>query len=309
MFLSILFWRQNNGVENNFVTETYSLKSDSSEVKKCTDCHAVLFEKKRKHVMSEEKGCEDCHQSNGNEHPKTDVIAFSLVKKVPDLCFTCHDQIKNNIASLPVVHQPVNQGKFCLDCHLPHSSDERKLLIAKNIALCLSCHNKPIITKTRTLTNIDELLKNNKVIHTPIKTSCTACHNPHASANNNLLVNYFPEDEYVMPVSKDSFALCFGCHDSKLLNYDTTTTATNFRNGQKNLHFLHVMSVEKKGKACIFCHNSHASNYEHRIQDKAKFGTWEFKLNYTSNEKGGSCSPACHVNRVYDRVTPFINNR
>ena len=299
LLLSILFWRQNNGVVNNFVTETYSLKSDSSEGKKCTDCHSALYEKNIKHPVSAEKGCADCHQGNGSEHPKTAVIAFSLVEKAPDLCFTCHSKIKNLIASSPIVHQAVNQDNFCLNCHSPHSSTEKKLLVSNKQDMCFSCHNKTITTKTKTLSNMEQLFKSSKTIHPPFKRCSQVCHNAHGSANNNLLNIPFPEDEYV-PADNASFGLCFECHDSEKISDSTTTTATNFRNGDKNLHFVHING--EKGRKCTMCHNVHATNNQHLIKDKVKFGSWDFNMNHKSNETGGSCLPGCHNERKYYRL-------
>ncbi len=268
-----------------------------SDEKKCTDCHSALIEKETKHPAALDDGCTNCHQSNDSIHPKTGSKTFTLSDKMPDLCFNCHDAIKTDITTLKSVHKIINQKKFCVNCHSPHSSSQAKLLINEEKTLCLSCHNKTITTSTRNIENI-KLTLSSKNIHPALEGGCNGCHKPHASANNFLLNNAFPEGQYAS-AKKDSFALCFDCHDSGLLETEKTSSATGFRNGDKNLHFLHING--DKGRSCIMCHNMHASNNEHLILDKVTFGSWSFKLNYKSTETGGSCAPACHGDKTYNR--------
>lgn len=297
LFLNLFLW---NSVETTTKYTSTNLPSISKnlEDKKCEDCHANLISKKTQHPAALDDGCSTCHQSNNTEHPKTGVKTFVLTDKLPDLCFTCHDDIKSDLANLKVVHGAVTQQKLCINCHSPHSSDQGKLLVTTEKELCLSCHDKIIPSGDKKLVNIKLLLKNSKVIHSPVSEGCTTCHRPHASANNYLLAKSFPEGFYTS-AKKDSFALCFDCHDSELIETATTNSATNFRNGNKNLHVVHING--EKGKNCVMCHNIHGSNNDHLIQDKITFGSWEMKINYKANTNGGSCSPGCHREKKYTR--------
>ncbi len=300
LFLNLWFGEQNkNWVADNFSpTDTIPHKENTEIVKKCIDCHGSLVEKQNKHITKTDKGCEDCHKSNGNEHPKDKTIGFSKQNNLPDLCFSCHEEKKELISSAQFVHQPVKDKKSCTNCHSPHSSDIKKLLITNRKELCLGCHNKTITGNSKSISNIDKLMKTSKVKHPPFEDCEKVCHNPHASQDYRLLNIAFPVGNY-LKVNVDSFALCWECHETGLIQKAQTTKATNFRDGDRNLHFIHVHG--EKGRSCIMCHSPHATNNEHLIREKVGFGNWEFNMNYSSSEKGGSCSPGCHAEKKYTR--------
>lgn len=77
-------------------------------------------------------------------------------------------------------------------------------------------------------------------------------------------------------------------------------TATGFRDGDRNLHYLHV-NRQKKGRSCRACHDMHASTQPFQLRERVKFGRWLMPLNFKKTETGGSCSTGCHKLRVYDR--------
>jgi len=269
-----------------------------NEQTKCLDCHSDLMESQVQHSPAAES-CENCHQVNLREHTENGARGLMLAVKVPDLCFNCHKDIKTGLDTLKNVHQAVTIEKRCANCHSPHSSDEKGLLVSQQKKLCLSCHNKDVSASGTKVVNIKKLLTNSKVIHPPVERGgCVVCHQPHGSVNNYLLISAFPKGNYA-PAVRDTFALCWECHDSDLLEVATTTTATNFRNGDRNLHFVHVNG--KKGKSCIMCHNVHASMNEHLIEDKVPFGEWDLPIKFTSKENGGSCFPGCHAEKSYTR--------
>ena len=256
------------------------------------------MEKQNKHVTKTGNGCEDCHMSNGNEHPKANTVGILLKKNLPDLCLSCHEEKKELLASSPFIHKPVNDKKSCTNCHSSHSSDNKKLLLAKRKDLCLSCHNKAITVGSKTTTNFDHLMKTSKVLHPPFEDCEKVCHNPHAAKYPGLLNLQFPSTNYT-PVSSDSFALCWECHGSDMIEKPKSKGATSFRNGDINLHYIHVHG--DKGRSCILCHSPHATNNEHLIREQVNFGKWAYKMNYKSDENGGSCAPGCHSEKKYTR--------
>ncbi|MEI7897079.1 MAG: cytochrome c3 family protein [bacterium] len=269
----------------------------AAEDPKCTDCHSDLIEKKILHEPAKD-GCDNCHQVNINDHTQKGVNGLHLTEKMPELCYTCHDGTKKDVDTTRVVHQAVKVKKLCLNCHSPHSTDAKKLLIADKKELCLTCHDKDADSTGKKLVNIKKLLKTSKVIHPAIAGGCTSCHKAHASTENFLLISAYPKGQYVAG-NKDSYAVCWECHDVDLFGLAKTATSTNFRDGERNLHFLHVN--REKGRSCSICHNVHATNNLHLIVDKVPFGEWTMPMNYTPSDSGGSCAPGCHGYAQYKR--------
>ncbi len=278
-----------------------SLKSDISvqpkEEKKCSDCHSDLMESTILHGPANES-CLTCHKVDIKEHTENGARGLNLVKRVPELCYSCHEDSKKDFNSLPVVHQAIKGENACTACHSPHSSDEKHLLLTQQKKLCLSCHNKDVTASGGKTANIKKLLAESKVIHPPVENGCVVCHQPHASENNYLLISAFPRGNYA-PAVTDTYALCWECHDSDLLGLSKTDASTNFRDGDRNLHFVHMNG--KKSRTCIMCHNVHASQNLHLIEDKVQFGEWSLPINYVPTETGGSCFPGCHAQKSYTR--------
>jgi len=277
------------------VKHGYSLSL--SEDPKCIDCHSDLIESSIIHGPASQS-CDNCHHVDIIEHTKNGARGLNLVKNVPDLCFSCHDDFKKEIDAFPKTHQVLKKENSCVTCHSPHSSDDKNLLVSEQKKLCLSCHNKDLTETGEKITNIKILLANSKVIHPPVQKGCVVCHQPHGSENNYLLISAFPKGNYATAV-KDTFAVCWECHDSDLLELAKTDAATNFRDGDRNLHFVHMNG--RKSKSCIMCHNVHASENEHLIETKVQYGGWEMPIKYIPTETGGSCFPGCHVEKTYTR--------
>jgi hypothetical protein len=107
---------------------------------------------------------------------------------------------------------------------------------------------------------------------------------------------------FYAPFKVDTFKLCFRCHSQDLALKPTGTGLTKFRNGEKNLHFLHVN--QEKGRTCRACHEVHASTRPAHIRDAVPFGNsgWMLKINFEQTPNGGSCAPGCHAPKTYDRT-------
>ena len=88
---------------------------------KCLECHAKTTAKPVQHSPVT-LNCGLCHVSNGKEHPVTDEEGFKLVKQVPDLCFSCHDQ---SSIMKEEVHPPLKEG----DCYLVMTYTVQKMNI------------------------------------------------------------------------------------------------------------------------------------------------------------------------------------
>jgi len=250
----------------------------------CFGCHLDMQDvvKKKNLHPALAGGCTSCHNPHGSAHPKL------LAEEGQQVCFLCHSDIGDAVSNAPVAHPAVAAG--CESCHSPHASDNPRLLINEEKEICLGCHGT-ILAKSMT------------VLHGPIGNGkCTPCHSPHGSENEKLLMKPFPTEAYI-PYTDTEFALCFTCHKRELLQYRETSFATNFRDGERNLHYLHVNNKEK-GRSCRLCHVIHGGPGPKLIADSVPFGKWNLPLKFVKTETGGGCSPGCHKPQYYDRKSP-----
>jgi len=255
-----------------------------------------------------EQGCTQCHNAHASDHQ------FQLKSESPELCLSCHDYMRETIAGEheSVVHGPLRDGGGCAECHNPHSSRLPNLQRESQPQLCLQCHDREIKLpdkdgeKGATLTNISALLAANPNHHGPIRDGlCTACHQPHASDHFRLLLSEYPAEFYA-PFELQRFTLCFSCHVPDLVLTEKAKGLTDFRNGDQNLHFLHVN--REKGRTCRACQEVHASKQKAHIRESVPFGSsgWMLEINFKPSAEGGSCAPACHKVRAYDRENPVV---
>lgn len=271
----------------------------------CFSCHdefaALMSERAHKHSPAR-KACTNCHNAHNSTERK------GLLTQLPDLCFNCHEITKDDITAAKVDHAPVTQGAKCVSCHNPHASNVQALLLAQPFDLCVNCHSKDDMKDSngKPLTNIKRLLAENPKHHQPVANKdCSACHVPHGGENFRLLLEAYPAAFY-SPYQPENYALCFECHKSEMIQDAETTTLTRFRDGSRNLHYLHVNNPER-GRTCRACHEVHAARQPHIIRDAVPYGTrgWMLKVNYTPSENGGSCAKTCHGEKSYDiRVQP-----
>ncbi len=250
------------------------------------NCHAKLTQPKVVHSPVAEGDCASCHQATGAKHPGK-TRGFKPVTAGGDLCRQCHDDIGNE----PIKHGPVRAGR-CNYCHSPHASDNPALLLGAGNKICFSCHG-----------GIERTVKNAKSQHAPVAEGrCWDCHKPHGSEFKPLLKAYYPEQFYT-PYQHENFSLCFSCHDDRAFLYERTSEATNFRNGDYNLHVLHVNKA-KKGRVCKSCHGVHGGDQEKLILSKIPgFGSWEIPINFQPTPTGATCFVGCHKPKTYDRLS------
>jgi len=187
--------------------------------------------------------CTDCHSPHASREPglpKTTAV---------DICLGCHSDIAD-LGKKPVHHQPAFvQG--CATCHEPHGGGNDHLLRAKGNALCLECHGADSVPQKLEAGHMltifdgkvklpeDYFTKNGVVLiklryglghpvenHpvgdvmdpadiTKVKThlACLSCHQPHASAQPDLLVKDL----------RNNMAFCDTCHKNRINMRDTKT--------------------------------------------------------------------------------------
>ena len=264
----------------------------------CLDCHddfAKVMARKSSHVPAK-INCVTCHNPHNSKQPKL------LVEESEALCLSCHTSISNLVANATVKHDALTTGAKCVNCHNPHAANVEHLLIRLPFDLCVGCHGKDGITDHdgKALTNMKTLLAENHEQHGPVAgKDCSACHTPHGGNNFRLLTKEYPAQFY-SPYDPKLYDLCFDCHEESIVKDAKTTTLTKFRNGDQNLHYLHV-NKDERGRTCRACHEVHASKQNHQVRDAVPFGHtgYMLKVNFTQTPNGGSCDRTCHVTRSY----------
>jgi predicted CXXCH cytochrome family protein len=270
----------------------------------CVTCHKEMDEQLHdaKVVHRPVKDdCMQCHDPHGSNYP------MQVRKPTADLCESCHADVRKAIADAPHKHSVVTGGAACLSCHTPHGGDLANLLKKKQIEVCLSCHDKAItVGKGRTIASLAGVLDPKMFPHGPIREGdCGGCHNAHGGANDHLLDKPYPPTFYA-GFDVKRYTLCFSCHDSQLVLTPRTDSLTGFRNGQTNLHYVHVNRADR-GRTCLACHETHVSRYPMHMRESVPFGQWQMPIDYAPTKTGGSCAPGCHRPLAYDRVNPAAN--
>lgn len=300
---------------------------------KCSICHKGLIQGSVPHKPVAAGRCMDCHRQFNDNHP-LDKGSMGFIVEKKNLCGTCHGHVKKK----KFLHGPVATGE-CTGCHMAHSADVKYLLKDASPVLCFRCHVKERYTGSFThepvaageclachdahQANGRNLLRKpgsqlcfmchdskqfmGKSVHNPVRTGeCVTCHQIHGSSHRKILRGEYPTEMY-RPFNTDAFPLCFTCHDPDLAEAVTTDKSTKFRNGERNLHAVHV-NKPGKGRSCKMCHNPHAEVQDRLVYPKVpSFGTWEIPISFETTATGGSCSVGCHRTLRYDRVKAVEN--
>ncbi len=260
----------------------YQLMAEGNDV--CFECHeGKSDEMALRHIHPPvEDDCGNCHD------PHTGPAPSQLSAEVPQLCWECHSDLHDSVNLAVFTHPPVENGD-CGKCHNFHASEQAKLLQQDMVSVCSSCH-----------VEMGEKLASNPNLHGPVADNdCSACHALHGGEYPKLLVEYFPP-EFYNQYQEGLYGLCFECHNPDIARDRETTTLTDFRDGNRNLHFLHINS--RKGRSCKACHDIHASDQEKHIRRSVPFGPmYEYPIQFTKTQDGGGCLVGCHKPRKYSR--------
>lgn len=270
--------------------------------KHCLLCHektkAQLVVASAVHEPVEAGECTTCHDAHTSEYPGV------LKAPVEVVCFQCHPDVKEEMSGAGSIHGAVWMGRRCSNCHDPHAQGRPYLLQDDMPGLCLSCHDRAqTATDGRIIPDMRPVLQDRKTLHGPVRDGdCGACHNAHGSQNARLLRTPFASDFY-LPFALSHYKLCFECHDETLVLEERTTTLTGFRDGDRNLHYLHVNRPEK-GRTCRTCHEIHGSDLPMHLASAVPFegSRWAMPIRFEKTTAGGRCSPGCHGPQEYRRT-------
>jgi predicted CXXCH cytochrome family protein len=247
-----------------------------------------------------EQDCATCHDAHTADFP------YQLKVAVDQSCLSCHPKVKDRMEHAAVAHSPMTTGASCVNCHDGHASDYRNLMPLRMDKVCLRCHERPIRSdKGVQVAGMRPELTESLYLHGPVRCGgCSTCHDPHGGDRPERLTKAFPPGFYA-PFDVDRYALCFGCHNRQMVLTEKTAAMTEFRNGERNLHYLHVHR-DDKGRTCRTCHATHGSNLPNRMADRVPFegSDWMMPIGYEKTADGGRCSPGCHVPMAYGRRSP-----
>ena len=261
----------------------------------CLSCHTdkkFSGEKWFKHGCLK-RGCDSCHDSHSSD------FKFQLVTPPGKLCLKCHEDLIKKSDHCRFKHPILDQKNFCLNCHDAHGSKQEHILKSMPLDLCLDCHKELVKGPGGSTYDIYEVIAKSPYKHGPIKEGhCSDCHDQHGSDYYRTLRESYPATFYTsFDVKK--YALCFKCHKDTLVTVKKTTTHTNFRDGSRNLHYVHVN--KKKGRTCRACHEVHAGDLPRHIRKITPFGKWNLPIGFSKREDGGTCASGCHKVYTYTR--------
>ena len=269
--------------------------------KTCFFCHedvqAVMTKSKFKHVPAEQ-ACTMCHNPHNAKAKKLLSMEYAAD------CNSCHPAIARRM-NAKVQHDVMRDSAACGNCHSPHASNVEKILLRLPFDQCVNCHSKDNMKDSsgKVMTNFKKWLADNPVHHAPVaQKDCSACHQPHGSDHTRLAIAEYPPEFYA-PFEPANYALCFTCHDERMVTTAETTTETRFRDGTKNLHYAHV-NRQDRGRICRACHEVHASKTAFLIRDSVPYGSmgWMLQVGFKRNVDGGTCDKTCHTARTYVNV-------
>lgn len=287
---------------NSHGSDRRGLLRTSSVAANCAECHPGTTRKTEQSTHSHAKvehSCLSCHS------PHTAPDKGLLVAPSRDLCVSCHADVGTQVAGATVSHDAVLKGEQCVRCHDPHGTDRVGMLRDEQGAVCLSCHDtKQTAADGRTIPAMGELV-NPQGLHGGDEHNirghreCTGCHSVHGG-NHTRLLRAVNEKVPLGAYEARNYALCFSCHDPALAS---SAAATQFRDGDRNLHEVHLKPSDNKSRGCATCHSVHAVGEPRLIAKAVNFegSGWAMPMNFKLTPDGGSCGSGCHEPLEYSR--------
>lgn len=212
-------------------TERMAAFSGDERLAMCTQCHVGHADEwgTGPHAGAD-ISCNDCHADQvhfgGAARPAVEFRNSS------EFCLQCHPAQVGDFR-LPFRHRVLENQVACTDCHDPHADTAGTSLDGPN-ATCLGCHQEmsgPFVFE-----------------HDGVGgETCTACHRPHGSNHDKLLVT-------------EGNSVCLQCHYDAAFNSGDNWTV----GGTAHAGF----ALGNEGR-CYDCHTEvHGSNVSPTLQDQ-----------------------------------------
>ncbi len=230
----------------NFLKQHMNYPVEQSNCASCHNSHGsdkagILYD--NVHTPVANKSCTQCHEAPTSATPfKTKRVGF-------ELCRGCHSSMMSEAFNKNRLHWPLVDQTGCLNCHEPHASPQKKLLMGDMKSLCGKCH---IGTRETDIRLAEKEKRENAaakgqvikgaLTHKPIEEgNCGDCHASHAS------------DSVFLLKQPGTIDLCGSCHDwLKHTSHPMGEKVRDSRN--KNLSLQ-----------CLSCHRSHGTGYRYLI--------------------------------------------
>lgn len=290
--------------EDHATSQTRLLKTTGNAM--CLACHTGMNFTTGTQTLAHPAGgqlCITCHNPHQSGERNLMRSRDGLL-----ICAQCHADFLKQAAKLPYRHHYLDPQTECGSCHYAHRRPEQHYLRENVSETCLTCHDLALRSGNRVLENVAEQIHRAPVVHGALaKGSCATCHTPHGSQQPSLLKAGYPAGNYET-YRPEQYTLCWQCHPKGLAESSRGEGVTGFRNGEVNLHWLHVSRL-KQGRACHLCHTAHASQTPHLLRETVQFNQWQAPLNYKVLPEGGSCLTPCHRLREYSRLRALDNGK
>ncbi len=233
--------------QSNFVRQHMNYPVAKADCSSCHDAHGsnragILFD--NVHTPVANRACTQCHEASTSPTP------FNTKRAGFELCRGCHSSMINEAFNKNRIHWPLVDKVGCLNCHEPHASSQKKLLMGDMKSLCGKCHSDTMESQAKLAgkeMRENAAAKKGEVIkgaltHIPIQEGdCGACHSSHAS------------DSVFLLKQPSAIELCGACHDwLKHTSHPMGEKIADLRN--KNLKM-----------DCLSCHRSHGTGYRYLI--------------------------------------------
>jgi predicted CXXCH cytochrome family protein len=279
-------------------SDTPALLRGGTLVDHCRMCHGPRVEAMERGAHSHldvEGSCLACHGPHAAAFPGL------LTAEPRESCGACHPRVGEAVAGAAVSHDAVITGRQCLSCHEPHVAETAAMLRAEEAPVCMLCHDKAVTASDgRTVPSMGAALEA-PLVHGPVRAGqCAACHSVHGANHARLLAQINPG---ILSGDFDirNYALCFSCHDREMV-FSESGSATEFRDGDTNLHRVHVRGAGR-ARGCGDCHAVHGAGRPRLIAESVPFegSGWMMPLGFVLTADGGSCAPGCHEPLGYTR--------
>lgn len=277
-------------------SEAKGLLRAGGEPETCRSCHAgvvATMEASPHSHRGAEGSCSACHA------PHTAQQMGLLRAPARELCVSCHAGVGREVSGATVPHDAVLKGEQCIRCHDPHASDRPGMLRDSQAAVCLSCHDRAVTAadgrKVGSMAGLRDAAGGHDAAG---HRECSGCHSVHGGTHERLL----RERNAALPTGpfdRANYALCFSCHDAKLAE---AAGATQFRDGARNLHEVHMKPGEMS-RGCSSCHSVHALGEPRLIGKTVNFegSGWNMPMGFVPTPEGGRCGSGCHEALEYSR--------